>query len=342
MTIILKKGVSCEEEEEFLRKLYECGVGYKKLEGEGRVLIEVESVEGIRDGVLSEELCVERVMMEDGCPYRLVSRVGYEGDGEVFLWEGGVSVGGERLLVIAGPCTVEDEEQVIETARFVKRHGGNLLRGGAYKPRSSPYSFQGHGEEGLKILEMAKKEVGLGVCTEVMDTRDVELVSRYADVLQIGARNMQNISLLKEVGRSGKAVLLKRGLSGTVEEWLMSAEYIMASGGEKVILCERGVRTFERSYRNTLDITSVLLAKELSYLPVVIDPSHASGKSGYVKALSRAGISVGADGLLIEVHREPGEALVDGFQALDEDGFKGLMGELEGIARVVGRKMPMD
>ena len=240
----------------------------------------------------------------------------------------GVKIG-EEFIIIAGPCSVESREQVFKTAEVVKRCGGHVLRGGAFKPRTSPYSFQGLGEEGLKILREAGDKFNLPVVTEVMDTKLVKLVEKYADILQIGARNMQNFPLLKEVGRSSKPVLLKRGFSSTVEEWLLAAEYIMLEGNEKIILCERGIRTFEKATRFTLDISAVPVVKELSHLPIIVDPSHAAGRRSLVKPLAKAALAVGADGVMVEVHPDPPKALSDGNQSLNFEEFKELVRELK-------------
>ena len=248
-----------------------------------------------------------------------------------------VSIGGNEFVVIAGPCSVESRAQMIEVAEAVRKAGAHLLRGGAFKPRSSPYSFQGLGEDGLKFLAEARSATGLPVVTEVVDAADVDLVESYADVLQVGSRNSQNYALLKRLGRSRKPVLLKRGLMSTVEELLGSAEYILAGGNERVVLCERGIRTFEPSTRNTLDLSAVLALKERSHLPVVVDPSHASGLARYVPALAKAALAVGADGLMIEVHGRPAEALCDGEESLDPVGFSRLMSELRALAPHFGR-----
>src|SRR5512137_903602 len=246
---------------------------------------------------------------------------------------------GKGFTVIAGPCSVESEKQTIETARAVKEGGGHALRGGAFKPRSSPYAFQGLGLKGLQILRKAKEETGLPIVTEVIDSRDVFWVSEYADVLQIGARNMQNFSLLKEVGRSNRPVLLKRGMNSTIEEWLNCAEYILNEGNPHVILCERGIRTFEKYTRNTLDISAIPVIKKLSHLPVVVDPSHGTGNWEYVSPTAKAAVAAGADGLLIEVHPHPERALSDGPQSLRPDNFAKLMVELRLIAQAVGRTL---
>jgi 3-deoxy-7-phosphoheptulonate synthase len=252
---------------------------------------------------------------------------------------GDVEIGGKEVIVMAGPCAIESEEIFIETAIKVKEAGAKILRGGAFKPRSSPYAFQGLEEDGLKIMAAGREITGLKLVTEVVDTRDVELVSSYTDIIQIGARNMQNFRLLQEAGNSKKPVLLKRGLSATVEEWLMSAEYIMASGNPNVILCERGIRTFETATRNTLDLSAIPVTKELSHLPIVVDPSHATGTWKYVSALSKGAIATGADGLIIEVHSDPACALCDGPQSLRPLKFSQIMKELEPVAKAVGRTL---
>jgi 3-deoxy-7-phosphoheptulonate synthase len=249
----------------------------------------------------------------------------------------GVKVGGSDIVVIAGPCAVENQEQLFETARAVKSGGARILRGGAFKPRSSPYSFQGLGEEGLKLLGIIRKETGLPVVTEVMDPRQVELVAGYADMLQIGSRNMQNYPLLKEAGMCRKPILLKRGMMATIEEFLLAAEYILNQGNEQVILCERGIRTFETSTRNTLDLSAVPMLKQLSHLPVIVDPSHGTGLRWMVPALAKAAVAVGADGLIMEVHYIPEKAICDGYQSLSPDEFTQLMIDLRKIAMAIGR-----
>ncbi len=248
-----------------------------------------------------------------------------------------VVVGDKQVVLIAGPCSVESREQIIETAKAVKAAGAHMLRGGAYKPRTSPYAFQGLGEEGLKYLAEARDVTGLPVVTELMDTKDTELVAEYADIIQIGARNMQNFSLLKAVGCVSNPILLKRGHAATISEWLMSAEYIMHAGNQQVILCERGIRTFETATRNTLDLSAVPVVKELSHLPVIVDPSHGGGKRSLVAPLSKAAIACGTDGLAIEVHLNPEEALSDGEQSLLPQDFETLVRELRIVAEAVGR-----
>lgn len=251
----------------------------------------------------------------------------------------GTLIGGNNLGIMAGPCSVESEEQIIEIAKSVKESGANFLRGGAFKPRTSPYSFQGLELEGLRLLKRAKEETGLSIVTEIMSTDYIDEFVRDVDVIQVGARNMQNFDLLKQLGKTNKPILLKRGLSSTIEEWLMSAEYIMSGGNENVILCERGIRTFEGYTRNTLDLSAVPAIKKLSHLPVVIDPSHSAGKWWMVEPLSKAAVAVGADGLIIEVHNEPQKALCDGQQSLKPDVFAKLMEDLRVIASAVGREI---
>lgn len=265
--------------------------------------------------------------------YRLVSRE-FKPEPTV-VNVGGVAVGGRDLVVMAGPCAVETREQLLESARAVKAAGAQMLRGGAFKPRTSPYSFQGHGEEGLQLLAEARAETGLPVVTEIMDPRDVELVSRYADVLQVGARNCQNYALLRELGQASKPVLLKRGMHVTAEELLQAAEYVAAGGNAQVVLAERGIRTFETATRNTLDLSAVPVLKERSHLPVLVDPTHGTGYARYVPAMARAAVAAGADALLIEVHPCPDEAWCDAEQALTPAQFAQLMDDLRRIAAVV-------
>lgn len=252
---------------------------------------------------------------------------------------GDLLVGGETVIVMAGPCTVETDEQLMETAREVKEAGAHILRGGAFKPRTLPYSFQGLGEEGLKLLSRARDETGLPIVTEVMSPEDVELVEAYTDILQIGTRNMQNFPLLKRVGRASKPVLLKRGMSATIYEWLGCAEYILSEGNPDVILCERGIRSFNDVTRNTLDISAVPIIKQVSRLPIIVDPSHGTGIRSLVAPMTKAGVAAGADGALVEVHCDPDHALCDGAQSLRPWEFRALMGELEPLARAVGKRL---
>jgi len=269
-------------------------------------------------------------------PYKLVSRE-FKKQDTVIKLNHGVTVGGRKLVVMAGPCSVEGYEPLLSVAKKVKALGATILRGGAFKPRTSPYDFQGLGEEGLKVLQRVGKETGLCTISEVMDTRQVDLVARYVDVLQIGARNIQNFALLKEVGLIKKPVMLKRGMSATVKEWLMSAEYLLSNGNFDVMLCERGIRTFETSTRNTLDVNAVAVAKKLTHLPVVVDPSHGTGHWQYVAAAARAGIAAGCDAIMVEVHDNPEEALSDGAQSLMPDKFQELMVSCRRVAQAVDR-----
>ena len=271
-------------------------------------------------------------------PFKLVSRE-FKKEDTIIEFENGVKIGGKKIHVMAGPCAIESKELLIQIAEDVKAAGASFIRGGAFKPRTSPYTFQGLGEEGLKYLSDAKNKTGLLVITEVMDPRDIELILPYTDIIQIGTRNMQNFRLLTEVGGYDKPVLLKRGLAATIKEFLMSAEYIMAKGNTKVMLCERGIRTFETYTRNTLDLSAIPVIKKLSHLPVIVDPSHAVGKWDLVAPMAKAAVAAGADGLIIEVHPNPEEAFSDGEQSLKPKAFKELMKELKVIAKAVGREL---
>lgn len=281
--------------------------------------------------------CVEKVM-HVGEPYKLANRAFHPEDSIIDV--SGVKVGGDHLALIAGPCSVESKEQVIEIAKAAKAAGANMLRGGAFKPRTSPYAFQGMGTEGLDILVAAKEATGLPIVSELMSAEYIELFNEKVDLVQIGARNMQNFDLLKEVGkRCTKPILLKRGLSATYEEWIMSAEYIMASGNHNVILCERGVRTFESYTRNTLDLQAIPVIKKLTHLPIIIDPSHAGGKWWLVEPMAKAAVAAGCDGLMIEVHNNPEKALCDGPQSLKPEKYTQLIGQVRDIAKIVGKEV---
>src|SRR5215211_1977933 len=274
-------------------------------------------------------------------PYKLASREFHEDDSVIEI--GGkstpaVKVGGPHAMCIAGPCAVENEEMLNKIARHVRDGGATVLRGGAFKPRTSPYSFQGHGETALKWMRSCGDELGMPICTEVMDTRQVELIEKYTDMFQIGARNMQNFDLLREVGKTRKPVLLKRGLAATVKDWLLSAEYVLSQGNTGVVLCERGIKTFEDSIRYTMDITSIPVAKQWTHLPIIVDPSHAAGKRDWVPALALAGMAAGAHGIIVEVHYNPAEAQCDGPQALLPETFKTLMAQLRQIAAVTQKE----
>jgi len=260
-------------------------------------------------------------------------------DNTIINIDDGLKVGDKELMIIAGPCSVESYEQVIEIAKGVKKAGAKYLRGGVFKPRTSPYEFQGLGYEGLEILKKVREETGLKIVTEIMSVDDVELFEKEVDVIQVGSRNMQNFDLLKRLGKINKPILLKRGLSATIEEWLLAAEYIMNEGNPNVILCERGIRTYENETRNTLDISAVPLVKKISHLPIIVDPSHASGKRWMIEPLSKAAIAVGADGLIIEVHNDPDNALSDGEQSITSDMFNDLIANVKPIANIVGREI---
>jgi 3-deoxy-7-phosphoheptulonate synthase len=309
--------------------------GYKvhSIEGEERVVIGIVGVGDVTACLESIEAMpgVEKAM-RISAPYKFVSKEFRPGRTQVNV--NGREIGGDEFIVIAGPCSVESEKQIMESAYAVAEAGAHMLRGGAFKPRTSPYDFQGMEEEGLKLLRKAREATGLAIVTEVMSDRDVELVAGYADVLQIGARNMQNFSLLKTLGKVQTPVLLKRGLSSTLKELLMSAEYIVAHGNPNVILCERGIRTFETATRNTCDITAVAVLNELTHLPVILDPSHATGKRSLVPALSRAAVAIGADGIIVEVHPNPAKAVSDGAQSLDLPMFRNMMQELDPYVQI--------
>jgi len=336
VVIVMREGATREDIEELVAVLREVGAEAHISRGEYRTVI---GVIGDREKVMEMPFeaypAVEKVVpiMK---PYKLVSREFQEEPTLIEVRD--AKIGAGHFAVIAGPCSVETEEQVVEAARRVKEGGADLFRGGAFKPRTSPYSFQGLGEEGLQMLAQARSETGLPIVTEVLDVRDINLVSRFADVLQVGARNMQNYFMLKELGYSDKPILLKRGMSATVEEWMMAAEYILKEGNRKVILCERGIRTFEPGTRNTLDISSIPIVKRLSHLPVVVDPSHATGKRELVQPLCMAALAAGADGVMVEMHPRPREALCDGSQSLTPDGFKEMMEELRKLEEFLRSK----
>ena len=337
MIIIMKMGASQEEIQGVVQRVESVGYRTHLSQGEERTIIGVIGDERPLDKEsLGRMLGVERIVPILR-PFKLASRDFHPSD-SVFQINGH-SIGSQRIIVMAGPCAVESREQIIETAFKVKEAGAHLLRGGAFKPRTSPYSFQGLGEEGLQYLADAREATGLAVVTEVMSPEQVPLVARYADVLQVGTRNMQNYALLHAVGEAMMPVLLKRGLMSTIEELLMSAEYILSHGNERVILCERGIRTFETYTRNTLDINAVPVLKELTHLPVMVDPSHATGKWHLVNAASKAAVAAGADGLIIEVHPNPEMAVSDGAQSLKPDRFAELMAQLKPVAEAVGRIM---
>lgn len=337
MIIVLKKNAKQEEVDNVISKIDALGLKAHISKGVERTIIGVIGDESIiSNHPIASMAGVEKVMPILK-PYKLASREFKPEDSVVNI--DGVEIGGNKIAIIAGPCSVESEDSLMEIAAEVKSAGATCLRGGAFKPRTSPYAFQGLGEEGLKYLKNARQKTGLKVVTELMDPRDTEMILKYADVIQIGARNMQNFKLLMEVGQHKKPVLLKRGMSSTIKELLMSAEYIMSQGNYDVILCERGIRTFEDYTRNTLDLSAIPVIKQLSHLPVVVDPSHAVGRWDLVAPMSRAAIAAGADGLLLEVHNKPADALCDGGQSLLPKKFAHLMTELKTIAKVVGREI---
>lgn len=338
MIIVLRPKATEQQINHIIKKIKKMGLTPMVSKGVERTIIGVIGEEdAIRLQPLDVYPGVEKVLTILK-PYKLVSRE-FKKEDSIINVGGGIKVGGKKLVIMAGPCSVENEKLLLSIAKSVKKSGASMLRGGAFKPRTSPYSFQGLGEKGLKLLKEAKKETGLLIVTELMDTRDMPLLEKYADVIQIGARNIQNFNLLKEVGQSQKPVLLKRGMSCTVKELLMSAEYILSNGNFNVILCERGIRTFEDHTRFTLDISAVPVIKSLSHLPVIVDPSHATGKWGLVAPCAKAAIAAGADGLLIEVHPKPEEAFSDGAQSLLPKNFDNLMKDLKKIARVVDREL---
>ena len=340
MVIVMEQSATEEQIQKIIETLVEVGYDVHRSTGVTHtVLGAVGSPRQVVDPTALELLSGVREVVKISEPYKLVGRTFKSADTVVDLR--GVKVGGPEVIVMAGPCSVETREQVGAVARAVVAAGARVLRGGAFKPRTSPYSFQGHGEEALRWMREVADELGLAVVSEVMDPRPIEMMLRYVDCLQVGARNMQNFDLLKELGRVRRPVLLKRGMSATIEEWLLSAEYLLAGGNQQVILCERGIRTFENATRNTLDISAIPVVKKRSHLPILVDPSHGTGRRDKVTPMARAAIAAGADGLLIEVHDNPEKALSDGAQSLYPHQFETLMGELRVIAPVVGRSLPM-
>ncbi len=337
MIIVMDPGAQKKQVDEVMSRLKQFGFGIHLSEGESRTVI---GAIGDRTKALSLGLealeGVEKVVPISK-PYKLVCREFKQEDNIIDL--NGAKIGGEKIMVMAGPCAVESEEQMMETAEMVKAAGADVLRGGAFKPRTSPYAFQGMEEEGLKILAKAREKTGLSIVTEVVNPQSVPLVEQYADVLQVGARNMQNFHLLLELSKAKKPVLLKRGLSATIEEWLMAAEYIMSGGNYQVILCERGIRTFETQTRNTLDLSSIPIVKQLSHLPVIVDPSHGTGVRHLVPSMCKAAIAAGADGLMVEVHPNPEKAFCDGPQSLTLLQFKEIMEDLRRVAASVDRTL---
>lgn len=340
MIVVLDASTTKAQVEEISAKLVEWGYGVHPIFGVEKTVIGAvgnpDTDEAQAKEALEQLPYVEQVFLILK-PYKLAARA-YRPEGSQ-IHVGNVTIGGQEVVMMAGPCTVESEEQVLTTARAVKAAGATILRGGAYKPSTSPYSFQGLGLKGLEILQSASRETGLAVITEVMDPRNVEMVCRYADILQIGTRNMQNYDLLKEVGTVTTPVCLKRGMSSKLEEWLQAAEYIMMRGNPNVILCERGIRTFETETRNTLDLSAVPALKNLTHLPVIVDPSQGTGKWDLVAPMTKASVACGADGLLVEVHPDPAHAIKDGAQSLTIPNFEKLMKEIRPVAEAVGRSL---
>jgi 3-deoxy-7-phosphoheptulonate synthase len=338
MIIILKSGVGDVEVDAVCRRITEMGYAPHVIRGEFKTVVAAVGEErGRPDLRLLEAMETVESVMPVQQPFKLASREVRPAPSEVRV--DGVSVGGPAIVVMAGPCSVESEPQMVEVAEAVKAAGARILRGGAYKPRTSPYAFQGLKEQGLAYLAEARKRTGLPFVTEVLETESVELVAEHADMLQIGARNVQNFSLLRRVGEMDKPVLLKRGMATSIQEFLLSAEYILAAGNSRVILCERGIRTFETTTRFTLDLNAVPVLKKLSHLPVVVDPSHGTGHWDLVAPMAKAAVACGADGLIIEVHPRPEEALSDGPQSLKPSKFAQLMRELRPVAEAVGRSL---
>jgi 3-deoxy-7-phosphoheptulonate synthase len=328
MIISMRPHATKEEIEHVCERIREFGYKVHSIEGEERVVIGVVGIGDVTACLESLEATpgVERAV-RISAPYKFVSKE-FKKE-RTAMRVNGLEIGGDEFIVMAGPCSVESERQIMETAEGVRQAGAHILRGGAFKPRTSPYDFQGMELEGLKLLRKAKQSTGLAIITEVMSDRDVDLVAEYADIMQVGARNMQNFALLKSLGKCGRPVLLKRGMSSTIKELLMSAEYLVAHGNSNVILCERGIRTFETATRNTCDIAAVPVLNELTHLPVIVDPSHATGKRSLVPAVARAAVAIGADGLLIEVHPHPEKAVSDGAQSLTLDQFRTMMQQLD-------------
>ncbi|HET9553806.1 MAG TPA: 3-deoxy-7-phosphoheptulonate synthase [Anaeromyxobacteraceae bacterium] len=337
MLVVMKQDATAADIEAVAERIRSLGLTPHAIPGAQRVAIGITGNKGGLDPALFEALPGVAEAIRVSQPFKLVSREVKPEDTVIDV--GGAPIGGPGLTVMAGPCSVESREQLLEAAHAVKRAGARFLRGGAFKPRTSPYEFQGLGEEGLKLLALAREETGLKVVTEVMDPDDLPMCAEYADVLQLGARNMQNFSLLKKLGASGKPILLKRGPAATIREWLMAAEYVVAHGNYQVALCERGIRTFETMTRNTLDLNAVPVLKALTHLPVIVDPSHGIGLRAHVAAMARAGIAAGADGIIVEVHPHPEKALSDGPQSLTPGEFDELMRQARVIAGAVGRTL---
>jgi 3-deoxy-7-phosphoheptulonate synthase len=336
MVVVMEERASDAQIEKVVAYLVEQGMDVHRSTGVSRTVLGVVGTQPT-DPALIEMMEGVHEVLRITEPYKLASRA-FKPDGTIVAIDD-VRVGGDEVIVMAGPCSVETEEQIFTSAAAVRRAGAKILRGGAFKPRSSPYSFQGLGEEGLKLLRAAANKESLKVVSEVMDVSQIDVVGKYSDIYQVGARNMQNFTLLRELGKTRKPVLLKRGIAATIEEWLLSAEYLLAGGNSDVILCERGIRTFESYTRNTLDISAIPVVKKLSHLPIVADPSHGTGRRDKVAPMARAAVAAGADGLVIEVHHNPDRALSDGAQSMYPAQFDRLMAELRIIAPAIGRSI---
>jgi 3-deoxy-7-phosphoheptulonate synthase len=339
MLVVMQHDATAKDVDRVVNIIQEMGYEARPMPGAQRTAVGLVGNDGRVDASRLEALPGVAQIIHVTQPYKQVSRE-WRAENTVVEIAPGITVGGDSIVIIGGPCSVESEEQILSAARIVKAAGGTALRGGAFKPRSSPYSFQGMGKKGLQLLARAGKEVGLPIVTEAMDAEGAELVADVADCIQIGARNMQNYSLLKTVGRMKKPVLLKRGMAATITDLLLSAEYILSEGNENVILCERGVRSFDPAARNMLDLTAIPIVHRLSHLPIIADPSHGTGLRDKVIPMARAAVAAGADGLLIEVHPEPDRALSDGAQSLYPDQFTQLVGELRAVAAAIGRSIP--
>lgn len=337
MIVVMSPNATKKNIENVIKKIEGLNLRTHISEGEDRTIVGVIGDKKIIANLEMEMMAGVEKTVRITEKYKLVSRDFHPSD--TIIDVDGVKIGGDEIIVMAGPCAVESLDQLRETARIVKNCGAKILRGGAYKPRTSPYDFQGLGEEGLKILRKVADEFDMKVVTEIVDREDIEIMENYADILQVGARNMQNFQMLKALGKSNKPIMLKRGLSATISEWLNAAEYIMIGGNEKVIFCERGIRTYETYTRNTLDLSAVAAIKELSHLPIVVDPSHGTGRRNMVAPMSKAAIAAGADALMIEVHPHPEIALSDGNQSLTPEDFENLMENLSDIAKAVGKTL---
>jgi len=338
MLIVMQHGATAEDIRGVVAAIEEMGYQARPMPGKQRTAVGLVGNDGKVDASRLEGLPGVLEIIHVTQPYKQVSRE-WKSENTLIRLPGGVTIGGDDVVVMAGPCSVESEAQILASARAVREAGAVVLRGGAFKPRTSPYSFQGLGKRGLELLARAREETGLLVVTEVVDSEDVDLVARYADIIQVGARNMQNYSLLKRVGRTSKPVLLKRGIAATITELLLAAEYILAEGNPQVMLCERGVRSFDTSTRFLFDLTAIPLVHKLSHLPIIADPSHGTGLRDKVIPMARAAVAAGADGLLIEVHPDPARALSDGAQSLAPDQFAELMRQARAIAEVIGRRV---